>query len=338
MLENNKDNTNDLIVNKTKVILSKSTNVKDKVCSNNIDFDKVNVAEEVNEINEVNEIEVANEVNEANLSRDIVNSIVVTLSKRSYKSYRDTLLFSSLVIAIMFVVIGSSATVEEVNQVFAGLKPGMLKLANNSNKQQSNDKLSNDKTVYAHNDKASNSSNLSNLNNSSNSNNPNNSSKNTDNYNSIITNTSNISDTSNTSNTSNISKSLAIRTDKSSWQDIDTLLASTEKRRNRLFSQLGISKGEYVLACVSVHCGACDDIALELNQLNQKAGVSNIIAISSASMAEVEAWKNRLGLKFRVQSLSIDSFDDSGVVILPTLIRVKDGKAIGASETASVIN
>ncbi len=280
MLENNKDKINDLIVNKTKVILSKSTNVKDKVCSNNIGFDKVNVAEEVNELNE------------ANLNRDVVNSIVVTLSKRSYKSYRDTLLFSSLVIAIMLVVIGSSATVEEVNQVFVGLKPSMLKITNN----------------------------------------PNNPGKNTDNDNSIITNTSNISDTS------NISKSLAIRTDKSSWQDIDTLLASTEKRRNRLFSQLGISKGEYVLACVSVHCGACDDIALELNQLNRKAGVANIIAISSASMAEVEAWKNRLGLKFRVQSLSIDSFDDSGVVILPTLIKVKDGKAVGVSETASVIN
>ncbi|MFY9226394.1 MAG: hypothetical protein WAQ98_27200 [Blastocatellia bacterium] len=289
MLENNKDNANDLIVNKTKVILSKSTNIKDKVCSNNIDFDKVDVAEKVNEVDEVNGIEAANE---AKVSRDVVNSIVVTLSKRSYKSYRDTLLFSSLIIAILLFVLGSSATVEEVNQVFVGLKPSMLKITNN----------------------------------------PNNSSKNTDNDNSIITNTSNISDTS------NIPKSLAIRADKSSWQDIDTLLASTEKRRNKLFSQLGISKGEYVLACVSVHCGACDDIALELNQLNQKANLSNIIAISSASMAEVEAWKNRLGLKFRVQSLSVDSFDDSGVVILPTLIRVKDGKAIGVSETASVIN
>lgn len=289
MLENNKDKINDLIVNKTKVILSKSTNIKDKVCSNNIDFDRVDVAERVNEVDEVNGIEAPNE---ANVSRDVVNSIVVTLSKRSYKSYRDTLLFSSLIIAIVLLVVGSSATVEEVNQVFVGLKPSMLKITNNSN----------------------------------------NPGKNTDNDNSIITSTSNISDTS------NISKSLAIRTDKSSWQDIDTLLASTEKRRNRLFSKLGISKGEYVLACVSVHCGACDDIALELNQLNQKAGVANIIAISSASMAEVQAWKNRLGLKFRVQSLSINSFDDSGVVILPTLIKVKDGKAIGVSETASVIN
>jgi predicted dithiol-disulfide oxidoreductase (DUF899 family) len=96
-----------------------------------------------------------------------------------------------------------------------------------------------------------------------------------------------------------------------------------------------------VLACVSVHCGHCDDIALELNQKANVANLSNlsnIIVISSASIAEVEAWKNRLGLKFRVQSLSINSFDDSGAVILPTLIRVKDGKAIGVSESANVIN
>ena len=279
MLENNKDKTNDLVVNKTKVILSKFANVKDKVRSQDVSFGKAI---------EVEEAEVI-EVKEVNASNNVVNRSATSLLKRLYKSYRDTLLFSSLVVAVVLVVVGSSATLEEVNQVFVGLKPGMLKVASNSK----------------------------------------NPSKNTDNDNSIPTSTSDVS------NISNISKSLAIRTDKSSWQDIDTLLASTEKRRSRLFSQLGISKGEYVLACVSVHCGDCDDIALELNQ---KTNLSNIIAISSASVAEVEAWKNRLGLKFRVQSLSINSFDDSGAVILPTLIKVKDGKAVGVSETASVIN
>jgi hypothetical protein len=283
MLENNKDKANDLVVNKTKIILSKFANVKDKVCSQDVSFGK---GIEVEEVGQVNEVEQANE---GNVSNNVVNRNPTTLLKRLYKSYRDTLLFSSLVVAVVLIVVGSSATVEEVNQVFVGLKPGMLKVASNSN----------------------------------------NPSKNTDNDKSIPTSTPNVS------NISNISKSVTIRTDKNSWQDIDTLLASTEKRRSRLFSQLGISKGEYVLACVSVHCGDCDDIALELNQ---KANLSNIIAISSASVAEVEAWKNKLGLKFRVASLSVNSFDDSGAVILPTLIRVKDSKALGVSETATVVN
>lgn len=271
MLENNKDNQSDLVINKTKVILSKAMNIKNKVYSGSIYFDKVVEVDEVDKMNVGND---GSDGNNGSNDTDVVNRSATTLLKRLYKSYRDTLLFSSLVIAIVLLVVGSSATVEEVNQVFVGVKPGMLKAANT-----------------------------------------------TDNNNRNIT--------------TNTPKSLAIKTDKSSWQAVDTLLASTEKRRSRLFSQLGISKGEYVLACVSIHCGDCDDIALELNK---KANVANIIAISSASMAEVKTWKNRLGLKFRVQSLSINSFDDSGAVILPTLIRVKDGKAIGVSESANVIN
>lgn len=284
MLENNKDNPNNLIVNKTKVVLSKTINIKNKVYSKSICFDKVVEVDEVVEVDKINLDKDGSDGNNGSNDSDVVNRSATTLLKRLYKSYRDTLLFSSLVIAIVLVVVGSSATVEEVNQVFVGVKPNMLKVGNK---------------------------------------------------------VANTTDNNNRNITANTSKSLAIKTDKSSWQAVDILLASTEKRRSRLFSQLGISKGEYVLACVSVHCGDCDDIALELNQKANVANLSNlsnIIAISSASMAEVEAWKNRLGLKFRVQSLSINSFDDSGAVILPTLIRVKDGKAIGVSESANVIN
>lgn len=119
------------------------------------------------------------------------------------------------------------------------------------------------------------------------------------------------------------------------WQPIEKLLASTDKRRTKLFKELKLEKGEYLLACVSIRCGDCDKLAQELNQ---KANLDNVIAITNAPLAEVEAWKARLGLKYRVEAVSDDLFDDSGVVILPTLIRVKNAKAIGVSETASVAN
>lgn len=122
---------------------------------------------------------------------------------------------------------------------------------------------------------------------------------------------------------------------KGSWQRVDELLASTEQRRNKLFAELGINKREYVLACVSVNCSDCDDIALELNQ---KTNLANIIAITSAPKQQAKEWKERLGLTYRVESLSERAFDDSGVVLLPTLIKVKNGKAIAASESAKVIN
>lgn len=122
---------------------------------------------------------------------------------------------------------------------------------------------------------------------------------------------------------------------KAEWQPIEKLLASTDKRRAKLFKELKLEKGEYLLACVSIRCGDCDKLAQELNQ---KANLDNVIAITNAPLAEVEAWKARLGLKYRVEAVSDDLFDDSGVVILPTLIRVKNAKAVGVSETASVAN
>lgn len=118
------------------------------------------------------------------------------------------------------------------------------------------------------------------------------------------------------------------------WQRPDELLASTEDRRKQLFSGLGISKGEYVVACISINCGNCEQIAKELNK---KANLDKIIAITNAPLAETQAWTARLGLKYRVEAISESSFDDSGVVILPTLIRVRDGKAVGASETANLL-
>lgn len=122
---------------------------------------------------------------------------------------------------------------------------------------------------------------------------------------------------------------------KAEWQAIDTLLASNDKRREKLFKKLKLDSSEYIIACVITNCGDCDEIALELNK---KANVGQIIAISNSSLKEANEWKTRLGIKFRVESVSSELFDDSGVVILPTLIRVKDFKAIGVSEDHFVID
>ncbi len=118
------------------------------------------------------------------------------------------------------------------------------------------------------------------------------------------------------------------------WQPIDTLLASNDKQREKLFKKLKLNKGEYVIACVSIRCGDCDEIALGLNQ---KTNLEQIIAITNGSVEEVNAWKTRLGLNFRVEGVSEELFNDTGAVMLPTLIRIKKLKAIGVSETASVV-
>lgn len=119
------------------------------------------------------------------------------------------------------------------------------------------------------------------------------------------------------------------------WQAIDSLLASNDKRRETLFRKLKLSNDEYIIACVIVSCGDCDEIALALNK---KANLGQIIAITNGSIEQANDWKRRLKLNFRVESVSNELFDDSGVVILPTLIRVKNLKATGVSEDPNVIN
>ncbi len=117
------------------------------------------------------------------------------------------------------------------------------------------------------------------------------------------------------------------------WQPITSLLASTPNRRKLAAKTLGIDKGEWVLACFSVGCGDCDRAANKLNQLKANGNVGNVLAITTASPSEANLWKERLGLAFEVRSVSSQTFDDTGTVFLPTIIKLKNGVSIGAKES-----
>lgn len=117
------------------------------------------------------------------------------------------------------------------------------------------------------------------------------------------------------------------------WQPITSLLASTPNRRKLAAKTLGIDKGEWVLACFSVGCGDCDRAAIKLNQLKANGNVGNVLAITTANQTETNLWKERLGLGFEVRSVSSQTFDDTGTVFLPTIIKLKNGVSIGAKES-----
>jgi thiol-disulfide isomerase/thioredoxin len=117
------------------------------------------------------------------------------------------------------------------------------------------------------------------------------------------------------------------------WQAITSLLASTPNRRKLAAKTLGVDKGEWVLACFSVGCGDCDRAAIKLNQLKANGNVGNVLAITTASLSEANLWKERLGLAFEVRSVSSQTFDDTGTVFLPTIIKLKNGVSIGAKES-----
>lgn len=119
------------------------------------------------------------------------------------------------------------------------------------------------------------------------------------------------------------------------WQAISSLLASTPNRRKLAAKTLGIDKGEWILACFSVGCGDCDRAATKLNQLkiNGNLGNGNVLAITTANQSEANLWQQRLGLGFEVRSVSSQTFDDTGAVFLPTIIKLKNGISIGAKES-----
>lgn len=123
---------------------------------------------------------------------------------------------------------------------------------------------------------------------------------------------------------------------KAEWQPIETLLASTPQRRLKAAQQLGIEEGEYILALLSIHCGDCDRIA---QQLQQRAAHHRIIAVAVAEhdQAAIDEWKKGLGLSITVVGINQQAFNDLGAVLLPTLVKLENGKAVGVAENCEVL-
>ncbi len=127
---------------------------------------------------------------------------------------------------------------------------------------------------------------------------------------------------------------LRAQTREARWLKPQELLASTPERRQRAARRFRIARGEYVVALVSIRCGDCDR---EARELNGKGRLDHIIAVAPAPAQAVAGWKRRLGLQYRVVAVPEDVFDDLGGVILPTLVLMRDGRAVGVSEHAEVV-
>lgn len=120
------------------------------------------------------------------------------------------------------------------------------------------------------------------------------------------------------------------------WQDIKMLLASTTPRRYEALKKLGLAQGEYIIAAISIDCSECELTVLKINQL-PNLNSNKMVAVAVAPKDVVEQWQAKLGLKYRVIPVSQELFEDLGAVMLPTLIKTVDGKAIGVSESAEVL-
>jgi hypothetical protein len=115
------------------------------------------------------------------------------------------------------------------------------------------------------------------------------------------------------------------------WEPIKALLASTPARRLSASRKLSIDVGDRLIVIVSTQCNDCDRMALALNK---RPDADRIIAVTDDPEYAARAWSQKLSLKLRVVSVSEDTLEDFGAVLLPTLIFLRDGQPIAAREDA----
>lgn len=155
------------------------------------------------------------------------------------------------------------------------------------------------------------------------------------------TKTSNPNDPNGANNPSDSSSIINTDVDKSKWQPIETLLASTPTRRDKAFNQLGLSKrNSYVIAAFSLGCEDCINLAKELNEKLKQPNYQSqhkLMGVANASEQQIDAWKQEHNIDFLVKPISENTMDDLGVALFPTLINVVNGKVKGVSEYSDVL-
>jgi hypothetical protein len=111
------------------------------------------------------------------------------------------------------------------------------------------------------------------------------------------------------------------------WKKVEECIAGTPVSRRRAARRLGIHRGRWVVAYFSAYCSDCDKAAVELKKT---AETECVLGVTIAPAESARKWKRELGLNYRVISVSEQTFEDLGAVILPTLVLFEDGEAKGA--------
>jgi hypothetical protein len=115
--------------------------------------------------------------------------------------------------------------------------------------------------------------------------------------------------------------------DKITWKKAEEFIAGTPASRRRAAHKLGFGRGRWIVAYFSAYCLDCDKAAVKLNDLKDQ---EQVLGLTIAPAETAEKWKQELGIKYRVLSVSERMFEDLGAVILPTVVLFEDGEAKGA--------
>jgi hypothetical protein len=115
------------------------------------------------------------------------------------------------------------------------------------------------------------------------------------------------------------------------WEPTKALLASPDRFVRKAARELKLDSGEYLVLSVSTQCNDCDRVAAALNK---RPDLDRIVGVTKHPDFAVKAWVAKLGLKFRVLTVSEEIFSDMGGLLLPTVIFLRDGQPLAAREDA----
>ena len=115
--------------------------------------------------------------------------------------------------------------------------------------------------------------------------------------------------------------------DKIMWKKAGEFIAGTPASRRRAAHKLGFDRGRWIVAYFSAYCLDCDKTAVKLNDLVDQ---ERVLGLTIAPAEAAEKWKQELGIKYPILSVSERMFEDLGAVILPTVVLFEDGEAKGA--------
>jgi hypothetical protein len=115
------------------------------------------------------------------------------------------------------------------------------------------------------------------------------------------------------------------------WEPAKNLVAGSTESRMKVLRKYKLDKGEFIIGLMSIKCEMCEEVAKEIDKVATDNRPMAIFVI--APEKDLKDWKEKLQLK-QIQVISVpeEELTYLGAVILPTLVKVKDGKYIAAME------
>lgn len=140
----------------------------------------------------------------------------------------------------------------------------------------------------------------------------------------------------------------SIRAQEGGWREPARMLLSSDKEMAPTLRQLKIDRGEWLVLLGSVDCGRCEMAARKLDELKDQG---HKLAIIYSSPEKTAAWRRRLQIKYAVVAawalpedqlgfnrqlnltlISLPMWESFGPFYMPTVVKFRDGHAIGVRE------